>query len=163
MHINHDTGKLAVTRSLPGENAETAWGRCPCAHTPCHPLGSYLTSYTVRAELPEAQGRLDASQQSHYIQVFDSAPAEATSCISSVVADIGDSGSCRGWVGSSLWPDPCSCGEQIPTLPYVSLRESSCSPWNQTADESAQWHGKSWQHHQGWMERGLEVSCPQTS
>lgn len=63
-----------------------AWRRCP---VPTHPplLGSYLTSYTVWAELPEAQGRLDSSQQSHHVQVFDPAPAEATSCISSVVAD----------------------------------------------------------------------------
>lgn len=73
-----------------------AWGRCP---VPMHPplLGSYLTSYTVRAELPEAQGRLDTSQQRHHVQVFDPAPAEATSCISSVVADKGGQ-----WFGEGL-------------------------------------------------------------
>lgn len=68
---------------------QTGWGRCPCALTPHHLLGSYLTRYTVWTELPKAQGRLDTSQQSHHIQVFDSAPAEATNYISSVEADTG--------------------------------------------------------------------------
>lgn len=95
---------------------------------PCYPLGFYLTSYTVWAELPEAQGRLDTSQQGHYIQVFDPAPAEAINCISRVEADMGDSGLGRGWVGSSLWPAPCSCGGQTPTLPCAPPGESSCSP-----------------------------------
>lgn len=150
-----------MTLRLPGEGAETTWGRCPCAHTPCHPLGFYLTSYTVWAELPEAQRRLDTSQQSHYVQVFDPASVEATNCISSVVTDVGDSGSRRRWVGSSLWPSLCS--GQIPTLPCAPPGESGCSPRHREADKCVQWHGKSWENQQGWMKRLLEVLCPQTS
>lgn len=68
--------------------------------TACHLSSSYLTSYTVWAELPKAQGRLNASQQGHHIQVLDSAPEEPINCISKVVADVRHNH--WGRVGSSL-------------------------------------------------------------
>jgi len=84
MSMNDDIGKPAEFSS--SSQGRMQPGKEPCAHTPSRLLGSYLTSYTVRAELPKAQGRLDTSQQGHHIQVLNPAPAEETRCVSRVVA-----------------------------------------------------------------------------
>lgn len=85
MSMNDDIGRPAEFSSSSSQGRMQP-GKEPCAHTPSRLLGSYLTSYTVRAELPKAQGRLDTSQQGHHIQVLNPAPAEETRCVSRVVA-----------------------------------------------------------------------------